>query len=96
MRYAKLRLPTVLVLTSFCAAAGGVMATLSSARADACFDLWYQRNAIYDAYGFCFKTVKGKQYFDNSDCTTNVVHLSKADQKRVNAIVKQEKALGCS
>jgi hypothetical protein len=50
----------------------------------------------YDAYGFCLKTAKGKQYFDNSNCTTNVVHLSKADQKRVNAIIKQEKALGCS
>jgi hypothetical protein len=92
MRYA--RLPAVLVLMSVCAVA--VMGALSSARADACFDLWYQRNAIYDAYGFCFKTKKGKKYFDNSNCTTNVVHLSKADQKLVNSIIQQEKAMGCS
>jgi YARHG domain-containing protein len=93
MRHAKL--PIVLVLMSVCAAAIGVMAAWSSARADACFDLWYQRNAIYDAYGYCFKTKKGKQYFDNSNCTTNVVKLSKADQKQVNAIIAQEKAFGC-
>ena len=90
-----MRSSLALALIGFVGAALGVLAAAAPARADACFDLWYARNAIYNDYGFCFKTPDGKKYFDNSDCTANVVHLSHSDQKRVNAIIAQEKALGC-
>jgi hypothetical protein len=35
------------------------------AHADVCFDLWVQRNSIYKAYGYCFKTPKAISYFGN-------------------------------
>ena len=41
-----------------------------AASAASCWDLWYERNAIYDANGFCFSTSLGKRTFDNSDCWT--------------------------
>ena len=31
---------------------------VTPARANICDDLWVQRNSIYKAYGYCFKTPK--------------------------------------
>ena len=62
---------------------------------DACFDLWYQRNAVFQAYGYCFQTEKAKRYFDTSACSTRSPRLSAADLSRVEAIRARERAAGC-
>lgn len=70
----------------------------SPARADICFDLWVQRNSIYKAYGYCFKTPKAIAYFGNEGCIYKneaSVPMSPADKKLVLAIKKKEKQLGC-
>ena len=62
---------------------------------DACFDLWYRRNEIFQSYGYCFQTDKAKRYFDTSSCTTRSPQLSAPDLSRVEAIRAQERAAGC-
>lgn len=62
---------------------------------DACFDLWYERNAIFDAAGFCFSTDKAKAYFDNTGCTTTAPRLGSAEKRRVEEIKSAEARLGC-
>lgn len=65
------------------------------AMAASCYDLWYQRNAIYDDNGYCFKTQLGRETFDNSDCWTDNPRLSRAEQRRVDAIRREERRRGC-
>ena len=60
-----------------------------------CYDLWYERNQIYDDNGFCFKTQLGQETFDNSDCYTDNAQLSKAEQRRVAQIKAEEKRKRC-
>ncbi len=78
------------------AAAGTVMAV--PAHAGVCSDLWVQRNAIYKANGYCFKTRKAINYFGNAGCLYDnaaTMPMSGADKGRVLAIKKREKQLGC-
>ena len=65
------------------------------AHAESCYDLWYERNAIYDARGYCFETQLGQETFDNSDCWTRNPKLTRAEQKRVDAIKAEERRRGC-
>ena len=65
------------------------------ALAESCYDLWYERNQIYDDNGFCFKTQLGQDTFDNSDCWTSKPQLSRAEVKRVAQIKAREKAKRC-
>jgi len=69
--------------------------TAQSAFADSCYDLWYERNAIYDDNGYCFKTSLGKRVFDNSDCYTSDPDFTRAEQRRIDQIRREEKRLGC-
>ena len=73
------------------------MAVVATAVAsgDMCFDLWYQRNEIYAANGYCFGTDKGKKYFSNDGCYTATPDLGAAEQTEVDAIKMQEKRNGC-
>ncbi len=75
--------------------AGYVLFAGPAAQAQSCFDLWYERNAIFDSYGYCFKTSLGKRTFDNSDCYTSRPQLSRSDLNRVNTIKRQERRRGC-
>jgi YARHG domain len=74
--------------TSFC---------LPSAPASAasCYDLWYRRNEIFAANGYCFKTQLGIDTFGNADCYTSRPTLTRAERREVNAIKAQEKKQGC-
>jgi hypothetical protein len=68
------------------------------ARASTCFDLWVQRNSIYKAYGYCFKTSKAINYFGNAGCSYDNegdIPLSHADRSTILAIKKTEQSLGC-
>ncbi len=66
-----------------------------SAAAQSCYDLWYQRNAIFHAYGYCFRTSLGRRVFGNAGCYTSNPRLSAADRRRVNRILSRERRLGC-
>lgn len=68
---------------------------LSPAMAESCYDLWYERNQIFDDNGFCFKTQLGKDTFDNSDCYTSNPSLSRAEVRRVAQIKARERAKRC-
>ena len=63
--------------------------------AASCYNLWYERNQIYDDNGFCFKTALGKRTFDNSDCYTSHVNLSSDEQDQVDSIVAEERRKHC-
>jgi hypothetical protein len=76
----------------------GVLGVATTAQAGICDDLWVQRNSIYKAYGYCFKTPKAINYFGNAGCqydNEGGIPFSYADKSRVLAIKKQERALGC-
>lgn len=60
-----------------------------------CDDLWYERNAIFDRNGYCFKSARGKSVFDNSDCYTSNPSLSNSERNRVNEIKRLESRMGC-
>jgi hypothetical protein len=66
-----------------------------TAFADNCYDLWYERNEIYDANGYCFKTALAKREFDNSDCYTDDPEFTRAEQRRIDQIRREEKSRGC-
>ena len=69
--------------------------SVQTAFADSCYDLWYERNEIYDANGFCFKSSLGKRVFDNSDCYTDDPKFTRAEERRIKQIRHQERELGC-
>ena len=83
------------LLISAAMAAGLLVALPSVAFAESCYDLWYERNSIYDSYGFCFQTALGEETFDNSDCYTRHPHLSYQDQQIVAEIQRREKLKHC-
>ena len=70
-------------------------APIAAASANTCFDLWYQRNAIFAANGYCFGTAKGKANFSNDSCTTTTPNLSASERRDVDRIKSEEKRNGC-
>jgi hypothetical protein len=93
-----MRSPTLLVLLGLAVAVAALAADIAPARASTCFDLWVQRNSIYKAYGYCFKTTKAIDYFGNAGCSYHNegdIPLSHADRSTILAIKKTEQSLGC-
>lgn len=80
---------------AFLAALAGTALSAVPAGAQSCYDLWYERNAIYDSYGYCFRSSLGKRTFDNSDCHTRAPRLSPSDQRRVDSLRREERRRGC-
>lgn len=69
-----------------------------AAQAQSCGDLWYERNAIYKAAGYCFKTTRAIRAFGNAGCQyddLNDTPLSGNDRARVAEIVRAERMYGC-
>lgn len=66
--------------------------------AQSCEELWYQRNEIYKAQGYCFRTRRGISAFGNAGCQyddVGDVPLS-ANQRRIVADIQRvERARGC-
>ena len=77
------------------AAARMFAALTSAAVAQSCFDLWYERNSIYDQNGYCFSTDLAQEYFDNDDCWTKRPKFSRAEQRQIEAIKEEEDDRGC-
>ncbi|MGL4487937.1 MAG: YARHG domain-containing protein [Rhizobiaceae bacterium] len=72
-----------------------LISSLAPANAASCFDLWYERNQIYDDAGMCFKSQLGQETFDNSDCYTERPKLTRAEQSRIFEIKAVEDAKRC-
>lgn len=74
----------------------GVLPT--PARAESCDDLWYARNEIYKAQGFCFRTRRGIEAFGNAGCqydNADEVPLSAAQRRTIADIQREERARRC-
>jgi hypothetical protein len=59
-----------------------------------CYDLWYQRNAIYANRGYCFKTAQARSVF-GPGCFPPYGRLSPAEKRQVAWIQAQENRFGC-
>ena len=59
-----------------------------------CSDLWYARNAIYAAKGFCFKTEQGRQAFGRN-CFPPYGKLTARETRDVRRIETWERRSGC-
>jgi len=93
-----MRSRNILMLSGFISAVVAGLAMSTPANAGVCSDLWVQRNAIYKANGYCFKTRKAINYFGNAGCLYDnaaTIPMSRADNARILAIKKREKQLGC-
>ena len=89
--------PRTFVLT---AVVSGLLPAVTSnnAYAQSCYQLWYQRNSIYKAAGYCFKTARAIQTFGNSGCMYDSEYglpLSYNQRAAINRIVQMERSLGC-
>jgi hypothetical protein len=68
------------------------------ARAESCDDLWYARNEIYKAQGYCFRTRRGIDAFGNAGCqydNADEVPLSAAQRRTIADIQREERARRC-
>jgi len=71
------------------------------ARADVaaldCEELWIARNEIFDRNGYCFRSERGQDYFDNSDCTSDAQDiLSSLEWENVRLIQGVENEKQCN
>ena len=73
----------------------GLVTVATPAMASSCYDLWYERNSIYNDNGYCFKTKLGRSTFDNSDCYTSHPSFSGWEQDRIDWLRRQERKKGC-
>ena len=64
-----------------------------------CGTLWYQRNAIWAAYGYCFTSARGQATFGTAGCSRNQAQaqaaMSRADQTLIDRLSAAEAAQGC-
>ncbi len=75
-----------------------LLSSYGGARADECSELWFSRNQVHKAAGYCFKTGRGIAAFGNAGCQYDDmrdVPLSERDRIAVGRYVRQEAALGC-
>jgi hypothetical protein len=89
---------SVLAVTSLFALPFTLPVSVANAQGDACSRLWVQRNSIYKANGYCFKTQRAISYFGNAGCEYDYegdVPLSRSERARIARIQAEERALGC-
>lgn len=80
------------------AAGAGLLCLSGPALAQSCGDLWYARNEIYKAQGYCFKTARAIRAFGNAGCQYDDladVPLSQAQRRAIADIVRDERFAGC-
>jgi hypothetical protein len=64
-----------------------------------CDQLWYQRNSISKAAGYCFHTPRAIRVFGNAGCThdsASDLPLSDRDRQVINSIEQVERMKSCS
>ena len=72
--------------------------TAASADQPSCDALWQQRNAIYKAAGYCFKTPRAVAFFGNAGCKFDDVRdvpLSDRDQQTIAQVSQLESRMSC-
>lgn len=70
----------------------------SAGGASSCDGLWYERNAIFKAAGYCFRSARGIQAFGNAGCQYDDeadVPLSVRQRDQVAQIRRTERGLAC-
>ena len=85
------------ILLSLVVSAVPILAA-SDAQAQACGELWYQRNSIYKSAGYCFKTARAIRAFGNAGCSYDSEYslpLSSSQRRAVARIVRAEREIGC-
>jgi hypothetical protein len=63
-----------------------------------CENLWLVRNTIYDENGYCFRTRRALEVFDNDDCyveDAGAVRLNTFERGNINRVVQVEREKGC-
>lgn len=63
-----------------------------------CEQLWYERNAIYKAHGYCFRTERAIRTFGNEGCfvaSESALDYSPAARRAVALIVQVERQKFC-
>ena len=65
-------------------------------QAASCWDLWYERNAIYAANGYCFSTSLARRTFGNAGCWTKNPNLARWERARVANIRAEERRRACA
>jgi hypothetical protein len=63
-----------------------------------CQELWVERNSIFKANGYCFKTERAISYFGNAGCMYDYeadVPMSRGERNRVQQIRAMERQYGC-
>ncbi len=64
-----------------------------------CEDLWYARNSIFAAHGYCFKSARGKAAFGHLPCIPGLaagdVPLTSSERNEVNRLKALERQQGC-
>ena len=78
----------------------GIVLGLSpmAASAESCSGLWYSRNEIYKAQGYCFRTARAIRAFGNAGCQFDDIEevpLSAQQHRIIADIVEQERMQGC-
>jgi hypothetical protein len=71
----------------------------SRAASSSCEELWSERNAIFKASGYCFRTPQAIQAFGNAGCQFDDeadVPLSTRQREQVAQIRATERQLGCA
>ena len=85
------------ILLSLVVGAVPILVT-SDAQAQSCGDLWYRRNSIYKAAGYCFKTARAIRTFGNAGCSYDseyALPLSPGQRRAVAQIIRAERNFGC-
>lgn len=78
--------------------AAAVLIATTDAHAQSCSELWYQRNSIFKAAGYCFKTARGIRTFGNAGCQYDdeaEVPLSQRQRQIVANLRAEERDRGC-
>ena len=76
----------------------GLAALPAPAQAETCDDLWYARNEIYKAQGYCFRTRRGIEAFGNAGCqydNAEDLPLSNSQRRSIAEIQREERARRC-
>lgn len=62
-----------------------------------CEELWIARNEMFDRNGYCFQSERGREQFDNSDCTSDSQDiLSQLEWDNVELIKSVESEQQCN
>ncbi|XSG82318.1 MAG: YARHG domain-containing protein [Methyloligella sp. ZOD6] len=81
-----------------CLTLGGLALSATPASAYTCSELWWLRNQIFHANGYCFKSRRGINTFGNAGCLyddAGSMPMSQTDRNAIANVQRQERLQGC-